>query len=251
MADEYDAIVKAEGKMLEGVTVKGHKKAKLQELEEEYVSGAFSGDANRTMDLTTGEDNLSAYRNILDYLQSRVAGLQIQQLPDGSGYSVTYRQQASISAMGDMAMTIYLNEVPSDADVLSTIPAQDVVLVKVFSSLAAAAGNGPGGVLAIYTKKGADFSAYPPAGEIISYKGYSVVKEFYSPDYSVDKNNKPDHRVTLYWNPSVLVADIDPKIPLVFYNNDRTKQFKIVVEGVTTEGRMLMIEKTISGKKAF
>ncbi|HEY6503987.1 MAG TPA: hypothetical protein VIZ28_08445 [Chitinophagaceae bacterium] len=246
--ESYNAILKAEGVMLEGVTIKSHKKTKLQELEDEYASGAFSGDANRTMDLT-GED-LTPYRNILDYLQFRVPGLQIQLSTDGGGYRVTYRTQASASALSD-AMIIYLNEVPSDPDVLSTIPARDVALIKVFSSLTAASGGGYGGVLAVYTKKGVDISADPLAGETINYKGYSVIKEFYSPDYRVNKNTKTDQRITLYWNPSVIVADVDPKIPFWFYNNDRTRQFKIVIEGMTTTGKMLMIEKTISGKKAF
>ena len=244
---DYTAIMKAEGVMLEGVTVKGVKKTKLQQLEDEYVSGAFAGDANKTMDLT--EEDLVPYRNIFDYLQFRVPGLQIG--TDGASYSVTYRQQSTASSLGDISMAIYLNEIPSDADVLSNIPAQDVVLVKIFGSLAAAPGNAPGGVLAVYTKKGLGHSSYPLAGETITYKGYSVIKEFYSPDYRVDKSKKADQRITLYWNPSVIVADKNPKIPLVFYNNDRSRQFKVVIEGLTTEGKMLMIEKTISGKKAF
>jgi hypothetical protein len=246
--DDYTSILKAEGVMLEGVTVKGVKKTKLQLLEDEYVSGAFAGDANKTLDLT--EEELTPYQNIFDYLQFRVLGLQIG-TSDTGGYIVLYRQQSTASSLGDLRMAIYLNEVLTDPDVIASIPAKDVVLVKVFSTLAAAAGNGAGGVLAIYTKKGFDRSAYPLAGETITYKGYSVIKEFYSPNYSVDKSNKPDQRVTLYWNPSVIVADTNPKIPIVFYNNDRTRQFKIVVEGLTREGKMLMIEKTISGKKAF
>lgn len=248
--EDYVAVMKAEGLLLDGVTVKGYKKTKLQELEEEYVSGPFSGDANKVMDMT--EENLESYLNILDYLQFRVPGLQIQLLSGdaGSGYRVTYRAQASVSDLRD-SMLIYLNEVPTDVDVLSTIPAKDIVLVKIFGSLAAAPGNGSGGVLAVYTKKGAALSSKALAGETIMTKGYSVIKEFYSPDYQVDKSKKSDQRITLYWNPAVLIADIDPKIPFVFYNNDRTRQYKIVVEGLTADGKMLMIEKTIGGKKAF
>ena len=65
------------------------------------------------------------------------------------------------------------------------------------------------------------------------------------------KNNKADNRITLFWNPTIVVDDINPKIPITFYNNDRTKQFKIVIEGMTADGKLLMIEKTIGGKKAF
>jgi hypothetical protein len=46
----------------------------------------------------------------------------------------------------------------------------------------------------------------------------------------------------------VIANSINGSIPLKFYNNDRTKQFKIVVEGITIDGKMLMIEKTVSQK---
>jgi hypothetical protein len=237
--------------MLEGITVKGRKKTPLEEVEEKYVSGLFSGNANSTLDLT--KEDLMPYRNILDYLKFRVPGLSISTDPlDPGSILVEYRQLASLSSMGNIPMTIFLNEVPSDADVIASIPAYDVALVKVFSSFVGAAGNAPGGVLAIYTKKDANLNSRPSATEMITYKGYSISKEFYSPDYSVAKNtNKADHRVTLHWNPAILVDGIDPKIPVTFYNNDRTKQFKIVVEGMTTDGKLLMIEKTVGAKKAF
>ena len=78
------------------------------------------------------------------------------------------------------------------------------------------------------------------------YHGYSVVKEFYSPDYSVDTTIKKgfDRRITLHWNPNIVVSGIDPTVPIIFYNNDRTQRFKIIVEGFTTSGKMVYIEKT-------
>ncbi|HLG38816.1 MAG TPA: hypothetical protein VI461_04070 [Chitinophagaceae bacterium] len=250
MAEEYEAILKAEGIMLEGITVKGRKKTALEELEEKYVSSLFSGSANSTLDLTA--QDLSPYQNILDYLQLRVVGLQISKESDGLGYTVTYRQSALASSMGVMPMTIFLDEVPSDADALASIPANQIALVKVFSSFVGASGNAPGGVLAVYTKKGADLSSLTSSGDIINYNGYSVLKEFYSPDYHVKKtNDKADNRITLYWNPAISAGSVNPKIPIVFYNNDRTRQFKIVVEGMTFDGKMLMIEKIIGPKKAF
>lgn len=252
METEYNAFLNAEGLMLGGVTVKAKKKTQLQEVEEKYVSGAFGGNANSTLDMTT--EDPGSYRNILEYVAERVPGIQVSTNLESMemGYVVTYRQQALASSMGVMPLSIFLNEVPSDAQVLATIPANQVALVKVFGSFAAAAGNAPGGVLAVYTKKDADLRSIPATGEVVNYRGYSVIKEFYSPDYRVDKEEtKKDNRITLYWNPSVLVADTNPKIPIVFYNNDRTRQFKIVVEGTTIDGKMLMIEKIVGGQKAF
>jgi hypothetical protein len=47
----------------------------------------------------------------------------------------------------------------------------------------------------------------------------------------------------------VNLSQANPKIPIVFYNNDRTKKFKIVVEGVTNDGRFLMMEKIVDASK--
>jgi hypothetical protein len=249
LIDEYNAFVKAEGLLLEGVTVKARKKTELEETEAKYVSGLFSGTANTTLDLT--KENLTGYPNIFEYLKMRVPGLQILPDPDGPGYIVEFRQTASASSMGEIPMTIFLNEIPSDADAISTIPAYEIALVKTYSTFVGAWGNAPGGVLAVYTKKDADLSSLPKAGNMITYRGYSIVKEFYSPDYNIEKKtDKPDHRLTLYWNPSVIGNGINPEIPISFFNNDRTKQFRVVVEGVTIDGKLLMIEKTI-GAKAF
>lgn len=246
---DYDAIQKAAGLMMEEVILKAKKKKSLlQELEEKYTTGQFSGDANKILDLVNSDD-AAAYNNIFDYLQTRVNGLQIE--VNGFDYEVYYRQQASMSSLGNFPMVLYLDEIETDASFISTIPANQVAMVKVYSSFTAATGNAPGGVLAIYTKKGSDMSdVMQHAADMVKYNGYSVAKEFYAPDYTVDKSAKAmaDNRITLNWRPNVLINNVNPKIPLTFFNNDRTTSFKIVVEGMTLDGRMLMIEKTISRK---
>ena len=176
MLDEYDAIMKAEGLMLEGVTVKGRKKTALEEMEEKYVSGLFAGNANSTLDLTN--EDLIGYRDIFDYLKMRVPGLQVLTDPSDPGYIVRYRQTASVSAMGEFPMTIFLNEIPSDADAIATIPAYEIALVKVYSSFVGATGNAPGGVLAIYTKKESDLNSFPSSGDMINTAAILSSKNF-------------------------------------------------------------------------
>jgi len=90
---------------------------------------------------------------------------------------------------------------------------------------------------------------------VVNYTGFSVIKEFYSPDY-VSKsslNTKEDKRITLYWRPNIFLNHVNPVIPVNFYNNDRTKSFKVVVEGMTNTGKLIFIEKTIDNAtlKAF
>ena len=243
---DYDPIISTKGKMLEAIIVKARKKNPIQELEEKYSSGIFSGDAIRTIDLVNNKE-AETYQNIFDYIATRVPGVQV--MSEGLDYSVYYRQSPSVSAMGNPPMILYLDEIETDAAVISSIPANQVAMIKVFSSFVGATGNAIGGVLAVFTKKGSDLSdVMKHAADMTEYNGYSIIKEFYAPDYAVEKPTAsfPDNRITLDWRPDVFVNNINPTIPVTFYNNDRTRTFKIVVEGMTVDGKMLSIEKIIT-----
>jgi hypothetical protein len=248
LAFEYAGIRNAAGKLLKGVTLKVKKKTPVQELEERYASGLFSGLSEKTIDLVNTNEKIFQ-SNIFDYIQGRIAGIKV--VRNGFGYNLYYRNRFSL--FGDpIPMMLYLDEMQTDSRLISTIPANQVSMIKVYSSFVGAEGNGAGGVLAIYTKKGADFtSAYSTSADLFQYKGFSITKEFYSPDYSVrvktdSVSSQKDHRTTLHWQPDIFVDGADMKIPLVFYNNDRSRSFKIIVEGMTAEGRMVFIEKIIS-----
>lgn len=65
-------------------------------------------------------------------------------------------------------------------------------------------------------------------------EGYSQIKEFYAPDYSV-LPLVPDYRRTLYWNPLV-TPNAEGKANIRFYNNSRCRKFKISLETITPEG---------------
>ncbi|MBL7725853.1 MAG: hypothetical protein JNK27_17070 [Chitinophagaceae bacterium] len=247
LAADYDAIQKANGLMLEGVTLKVRKKSPAEELDEKYTRGMFSGFSQKTIDLVNTEQYISE-NNIFDYLMSRVPGLDVTN--DGVDYRVYYRQGPSLSSLGPIPMTLYLNEIETDANVISTIPATEIALVKVFSTFVGAAGGGAGGAMAIYTKKGSDISN-SSRGDLITYKGFSVVKEFYAPNYKVEPElmSKADSRITLDWRPNIFINNINPVIPVSFYNSDRTKKFRVIVEGMTTSGKMISLEKLIESGK--
>lgn len=246
---EYDLYQNELGKVLEGVTVKANKKSPLQQVEDRYISsGLFAGDATHTMDLINTSETMTQM-NIFEYIEHRIPGLRVER--DGIDYTILYRQNTSLT-QGQLPMTLFLDEVQTDPSVIASIPADQIALVKVFSNFVGAAGNGAGGTLAIYTKKGEDFTRNSEtSADIFQYKGYSIVKTFYSPDYSAGQEaGKADNRITLYWLADIFTNGATRNVPFVFYNNDRTKSFKVVVEGMTTDGRLLTIEK-IFKPKAF
>ena len=142
-------------------------------------------------------------------------------------------------------MVIYLNEVEVDADILLTIPTAEIALVKLFSSFAAAQGGGPGGALAIYTKKPELLKA--TSGNAVTYTGYTSIKSFPDLNYEKDASlrDKSDGRVTLFWRSNLFLNGTDSKLPIEFFNSDRAKRYRIVVEGMTITGRPLFFEKIL------
>jgi len=67
--------------------------------------------------------------------------------------------------------------------------------------------------------------------------GYSLVKEFYSPNYLELPPEPNDYRRTLYWNPMV-TTDENGNAKIQFYNNSRCTDFRISAETVTSQGKI-------------
>ncbi len=222
--------------VLQEVFVKTKPKSKANELDKQYASGLFAGGDAITFDFVNDVTN-QGYQNIFQYLQGRVAGLQISNT--GADVSLVWR--------GSNTST-FLNEMPVDAQTISTISVADIAYIKVFRPpFFGAFGGGAGGAIAIYTRKGGDRAIEPGQGlprGIIT--GYSVAKEFYSPNYSEPQQEvEADFRSTLYWNPFVFMDNTRQKVRIEFYNNDITKAYRVVVEGMNELGKLVHIEKII------
>jgi hypothetical protein len=69
-------------------------------------------------------------------------------------------------------------------------------------------------------------------------RGYSLQKEFYSPNYENQESvgEDPDLRHTLYWNASLKTDNGEST--LVFYNNDKHTNLNITVEGISYAGEI-------------
>ncbi len=227
------------GNVLEAVTVKTRVKTRAQQLDDLYASGLFTGDNGFSFDLVNDPSAMSAI-NIFTYLQSRVPGLTISN-PTGPGTSVTWRQSAT---------SLFLNEMPVDAEQVSSISVNDIAYVKVFRPpFFGAGGGGAGGGIAIYTRKGNDVvqTTSSKGLEMNTIVGYSSLKEFYMPNYgnSDELGIVADYRTTLYWNPYVFLDGGKRIMKIEFYNNDVTTSYKVVVEGVNEIGKMVHIEKVV------
>ena len=118
-------------------------KSKEEILNETYCSGLFNTRDAVYFDFTDPVINSSAmgYFNVLDWLQGRVAGLQI--------YST--RTNLRIPFIRNQRAGVYVNEMWVSYDYLSMLPVTDIAMIKVIKGPFAPSFGGPGGAIAIYT----------------------------------------------------------------------------------------------------
>ncbi len=220
-------------KVLEDVVVKARIKKPLDVLDEKYTSGLFSGGDAYQFDLLDDPSAVGAI-SIFNYLQGRVPGLQIT---TGTPTSLQWRGGTP---------QIYLDEMPADADMISSLSITDVAYVKVLRPpFFGGTGGGASGAIAIYTKKGNDRPNEPGKGlSNNSVRGYTTMREFYSPNYGTfnENDNKKDVRTTLYWNPQVITNHTNNKVTVSFYNNDISHAFRVIIEGMASDGRLVHLE---------
>ena len=234
---------------LEEVIIRTKAKSREQELEKKYTSGLFQGGNSRNFNII--DDPLAyTYQNIFDFLQGKVPGLQIDGNvnalleesgePNKQAYTVTRR---------NVKTSLFVNEFEVDANYLLNIPLSDIVYLKVIDPpFIGGSGNGLGGAISIYTKKGGEsFKNNQQGMNSTRVAGYDLPKEFYSPDYATASplHSVEDVRSTLYWQPYVLTSKTNRKVKLQFYNNDVSSSFKVVLEGMNEEGRLVRVEKII------
>lgn len=225
--------------VLQQVVVRANRKTKIDELEESYTSGLFKGGDGYQFDMEDQPGTIGL-QNIFQFLQGRVPGLQIN--TSGMNVSMTWRGQQP---------TLFLDEIQMDAQGIMGIPVSDIAYVKVMRPpFFGAAGGGAGGAIAIYTKKGKSRESDIPSNllQAVLY-GYNSAKTFYSPNYAEksDAHAAQDLRSTLYWNPYILTDSNNKRIKVEFFNNDITKKYRIIVEGMTKDGKLARVEKIVSG----
>ncbi len=243
---------------LKNVTVYSNIKPKtnLDILNDKYTSGAFADEANFRGDII-GNELAKDYQDIFKYLEAQVPGLRVAAAvpkptnsppplrpvdmgkPESTVYDISLRGQRPF---------IFVNEIQSEIDELVHMPMSEIAYVKVFTEgFVGAWQNGPGGVIAVYTRKGNEelskLSEHDN-GQVLT--GYNKYKEFYSPKYSdTTKNFTPDTRTTLYWNPYILTNSKNHKVQLEFFNNDISKKLRVVLEGINANGKLTRVEKEI------
>ena len=118
-----------------------------EKLNNEYCTGLFKTHEGTIIDLVNKNESAKTYLNILEWLQGRVAGLQIYYTRYGIPVPFIRNTRASV----------FVDEMPVDAGYVNNLPVADIAMIKIIKQpFVGAVGNGGGGVIAIYTLKGDD-----------------------------------------------------------------------------------------------
>jgi TonB-dependent Receptor Plug Domain/CarboxypepD_reg-like domain len=184
----------------------------------------------------------AAGTNFLVSLQGKVPGLQVTDNADGS---VRVRIRGGTSSLsGNTEPFILVDGVPfPDVASIRAIDPSQVDRVEVITRAVAQFGSrGTNGVIAIYTKSGVSGSSGPPDYLAKKIMGYNTPRVFASPEYATPKDDTPDFRTTIYWQPSITT---NPKATVTFYTADLPGEYRIIVEGVTDQGKPVRGEAKI------
>lgn len=216
-------------KVLKTVSVKARQKTEIEMMDKKYTRGLFSGGDAYQLDLLDDAHAMNS-GDIFRYLSGKVPGLEIR---PGNPPFAKYH--------GSMP-NFYIDEIRApDLNMVASLNAADVAYIKVMRS----SNLWGSGAIAIYTRQGGDQTANMEGLHSESILGYDSMRDFYVPDYSTDSanNDANDLRTTLYWNPQVITTNENNQATITFFNNDVSKAFRVVIEGMTGNGRLVHLEK--------
>ena len=232
---------------LKTVTVKAKIKTTKQILDDYYTRGMYSGEGNNIAVDVEGDISVNG-RNIWDYLQSKIPGLNVtRQGSNPEPIPLWYPNSLGIPGVP----AILLDEVPISLESVSSLDISSIAFVKAFRPpFLGTMLNGFSGVIALYSKRG-----YSPVYsdkqsqqglETFLLNGYTKFRQFIQQDYtSIHSREEPDNRPTLYWNPFILTDKNNPKSTISFYNNDICKKLCLVLEGINADGKMTRVVKVL------
>lgn len=220
------------------VVVYSTSKTPLQLLEDKYASGLFKGGDAIGFNMMT--PNAISFPSIFHFLNGKVAGLQILFETDSTGRNglprLYWRSQQD-------KMLFFLNQMMVEIDVILTLNINEIAYVKVFKPpfLGAALGA-PNGAIAVYTKQG-DEANYIPKGSMLTQipiNGFTSYQPFIGPQYISEKQKSViDKRKLLHWVSSLYLSREQPEFKISYFNNDRSKQHRIIIEGIRQNGDLI------------
>jgi TonB-dependent SusC/RagA subfamily outer membrane receptor len=178
-------------------------------------------------------------------LQGKARGIDFN---DGGAFLLKSRGReinAEKGTMRRLPMLLIVDGVTMDPGDLKYLKADDIEAIEILTSgmnTAVYGSNGAAGVIVITTKRGGEDVILPgPTPGTVTYlaKGYYKSRDFYSPKYEAVAGNeeKASFTTTVFWKPDI-ITDKDGKASLEFFNADSKGTYRVVVEGIDSDGNL-------------
>jgi hypothetical protein len=233
---------------LQGVTVTTKRLSRTDSLQKEYVSDFFAN-SDQTIEVPEKRN----FVNIWQFLNQNIPGFNVNPFAPGGVSNVRFQRYDGATLSDEDSQERFikflLNEIPVSTDVIDNLSPTDVALIKVYKGALGFPFGADAGAISIYTKKGANVGQAVFEKTFSKYTkiGFTVSREFYSPNYTknpeLDKNAS-DNRLTLYWNPNV-EKNKQGMYSIDFHNSDHAKEFKIIIQGIDKNGKLIYTERII------
>jgi len=166
--------------------------------------------------------------------------LQIIRMPGFNPSTLTSRGVSTISG-GKTIKVYYMGQLFGVESIASGPPPgwinpQNIGAIDYFTGLKSSqfGVEGGQGVLVLYPRKQSELYHAVFGIKNFKFPGYYQAREFYSPNYEVEKSEVPDYRSTLYWNPNIWLSK--GKAQVSFYTSDEDNIYVIDVQGITSNG---------------
>ncbi len=240
-------------KLLKEVTVRAKR---TDDRPEDIRRASLHNGADATL---TFDDKSPRYGNLYEMIRGKVAGVSVMQNSLTGGYQVIIRGVGSLKS-NTQPLFLLDGMAIQDADgtALLTFNPGDIERIEVLKN-AGTAGiygvRGGNGVIAFYSRRfrpdqqQSDEKAGMTPVQLIGYP--SVQREFYVPRYDPKPTesqpapgDKIDRRDVLYWKP-IMQTDGQGHSQLLISLSDVVRTIRVVVQGVTADGRAVIGEALI------
>lgn len=172
---------------------------------------------------------------------------------DGSDETEQYigGVEIDLEDKADLMPALYVNGTQMDMGIIDAYPMSEVVSVSYldkFESMAAGMGSETGTIILHVKDINARQKFIINSMAEVVVPGYATPVEFYAPDYSVENDrSKKDNRTTIAWVPSLQSNSLGDA-SISFWTADRQSDYRVIIEGITSEGELLHNEMILVSK---
>jgi hypothetical protein len=168
---------------------------------------------------------------------------------ENKGYQVSIKDQVQRTNHDDPMLMID-GVVIRDPAIIAAIDPELVEKIEVIKTIYVVGDYYIPGLVNLITTKG-DLGNVTLPGDAtrFMYRAYEPSSEFFFRDYSTNEyrdSHLPDFRNTLYWNSFAVQGN---KQDLMFYSSDFLGEYEVVMQGVTSTGRLISQKKPMNIRK--